>query len=156
MRVPVRLPAVALSLLGSAALLTGCGHAEPTTITVLSHGKSTAVRAQPACTMLKAGGCNPQADLEPTIEAVGGSQLQVRVPKKVASGGWIATAYTSDGKTNTPLTSPTGVSTGIVQGTNSYLLNVPPASQGSYYLQVTALRPTSKLTNWLCLIKFGG
>jgi hypothetical protein len=137
-------------------LLTGCGHPAPSTITVLSNGKSTVVRAQPACTMIKAAGCNPQPDLEPTIEAVGGSQLEVQVPAKLASGGWIATAYTSDGKTNTPLTSPAGVSTGIVQGPRSYRLNVPPASQGSYYLQVTALRPSTKLTNWLCLIEFGG
>ena len=68
----------------------------------------TTVPAQPACTMLTQGGCPPQADQRRTIKAAGGSQIEVDVPAALAKAGWIVTAYTTDGTTNTPLQSPAG------------------------------------------------
>jgi hypothetical protein len=137
------------------AVLAGCGTPGQPTITVHSNGRSTTVPAQPACTMLKQGGCPPQAGEQRTIKAAGGSQIEVDVPAALAKAGWIATAYTSNGTTNTPLQSPAGVSTGLITGQRTARLNVPKSDLGSYYLQITALRPSRQLTNWLCLVEFG-
>ena len=63
-------------------------------------------------------------------------------------------AYTSDGKTNTPLTSPAGASTGT-EGSLTVRLAVPAQAAGSYFLQVSALPPSTKLTTYLFLVKFG-
>lgn len=136
-------------------VLAGCGKPGPASITVLSNGHRTTVPAQPACTMLSKGGCPPQAGAQRTITAAGGSQIEVDVPAALAKAGWIVTAYTTDGTTNTPLASPAGVSTGTITGRRTAMLNVPKSDQGSYYLRVVALRPSSRLTNWLCLVEFG-
>lgn len=151
LRIPALLAAAALTVAAA-----GCGSQDPkpVRITVLSGKVRTDVPAQPACTMLKVGGCGPQADAERTIRAAGGSQLQLDVPSALAKAGWIATAYTTDGTVNTPLQSPAGVSTGTEVGVRTVTLNVPSQTTGSYYLQVTALRPSTQLTNWLCLIQF--
>ena len=137
-------------------LLTGCnGNDGPPTITMISNGHSTTVPAQPACTMVKQGGCSAQAAERRTIKAAGGSQIEVDVPASLAKAGWIVTAYTTQGSTNTPLQSPAGVSTGTIVGQRSTKVNVPQSDQGSYFLQVIALRPSRQLTNWLCLVEFG-
>jgi septal ring-binding cell division protein DamX len=144
----------ALALLAP-LVLAGCGKDGPASITVLSNGHRTTVPAQPACTMLTRGGCPPQAGAQRTVTAAGGSQIEVDVPASLAKAGWIVTAYTTDGTTNTPLQSPAGVSTGTITGQRTALLNVPRSDHGSYYLRVVALRPSSRLTNWLCLVEFG-
>jgi hypothetical protein len=143
------------ALVLTALLLAGCGQAGPASITMISNGHSTKVPAQPACTMLKQGGCPAQAAQRRTIKAVGGSQIEVDVPATLAKAGWIVTAYTTTGSTNTPLQSPAGVSTGTIVGQRTARLTVPQSDQGSYYLQVIALRPSRQLTNWLCLVEFG-
>lgn len=142
----------ALGLIALVPLLSSCDKPQPT-ITMLSSNRSTIVPAQPSCTMLDAGGCDPVAGRQKTIKAVGGSQILVDVPHQLAEAGWIVTAYTTDGKTNTPLTAPSGVSTGPVRGEHTVRLNVPAATTGSYYLQITALKPSNQLTNWLCLVQ---
>jgi septal ring-binding cell division protein DamX len=147
------LPA-ALGLL-SPLLLAGCGSPGPASITVLSNGHRTTVPAQPACTMLAEGGCAAEAGAQCTIKAAGGSQIEVDVPAALAKAGWIVTAYTTDGTTSTPLQSPAGVSTGTITGQRTARLNVPNSDQGSYYLRVVSLRPSRRLTNWLCLVEFG-
>ncbi|HEX4728121.1 MAG TPA: DUF2771 family protein [Jatrophihabitans sp.] len=139
-----------------ALLLTGCsGNDGPPSITMISNGHSTTVPAQPACTMVKQGGCPTQADQRRTIKAAGGSQIEVDVPAALAKAGWIVTAYTTQGSTNTPLQSPAGVSTGTIVGQRTAKVNVPQSESGSYFLQVIALRPSRQLTNWLCLVEFG-
>jgi len=149
------LSAGVLSLL-STAQLAGCsGNDGPPSITMISNGHSTRVPAQPACTMVKQGGCQAQIAQRRTIKAVGGSQIEVDVPAALAKAGWIVTAYTTQGSTNTPLQSPAGVSTGTLVGQRTAKLNVPTSDQGSYFLQVIALRPSRQLTNWLCLVEFG-
>lgn len=140
----------------AALALTGCsGNDGPASITVISNGHSTTVPAQPACTMVKQGGCPAQAGQRRTIKAAGGSQIEVDVPAALAKAGWIVTAYTTRGSTNTPLQSPAGVSTGTIIGQRSTRVNVPQSESGSYFLQVIALRPSRQLTNWLCLVEFG-
>ncbi|MGI8666280.1 MAG: DUF2771 family protein [Jatrophihabitans sp.] len=147
-----RLGAGALGLLALGPALAGCSKAQ-TGITLLSNDRSSTVAAQPACTMLSTGGCDPVASKQGTIQAHGGSKIVIEVPKQLASAGWIVSAYTTDGKTNTALQTPTGVSTGPLRGQRSVQLNVPTATTGSYYLQVTALHPSTRLTNWLCLVQ---
>lgn len=149
--------AVALTALVLTSLvLTGCsGNDGPPSITVISNGRSTTVPAQPACTMVKQGGCPAQAAQRRTITAAGGSQIEVDVPAALAKAGWIVTAYTTQGSTNTPLQSPAGVSTGTLLGQRTAKVNVPRSDTGSYFLQVIALRPSRQLTNWLCLVQFG-
>jgi hypothetical protein len=126
-------------------LLAGCSKPQPT-ITVLSDNRSRTVPAQPACTVL--GSCQPVQSRVVQVKAAGGSQILLDVPKKLADGGWIVAAFTSDGKTNTALTTP-GASSSPIQGRHTVRLQVPPATSGSYYLQVTALRPSNELTTWL-------
>ncbi len=142
----------AAGLIALVPLLSSCDKPQAT-ITILSNSRSTIVPAQPSCTMLDAGGCAPVAGRQKTVKATGGSQILVDVPRALADAGWIVTAYTTDGKTNTPLTSPSGVSTGPVNGEHTVRLNVPAATTGSYYLQITALKPSNQLTNWLCLVQ---
>lgn len=140
-----RVLAAGLGLAATAALLTGCTKPQPG-ITVLSDNRSRVVRAQPACTVL--GSCQPVQNRVPQVAATGGSQILLDVPKELADGGWIVAAFTSDGKTNTALTTP-GAASPPIKGRHTVRLQVPPATAGSYYLQVTALRPTSRLTTWL-------
>ncbi|MBV9823291.1 MAG: DUF2771 family protein [Actinobacteria bacterium] len=149
-RVPRPL-AAGLALAAMAALLTGCSKPQPT-ITVLSDSKARTVRAQPACTVL--GNCQPVAGRVPQVRAAGGSQILLDVPKALADSGWIVAAFTSDGKTNTALTTP-GAGSDPIRGRHTVRLQVPPATAGSYYLQVTALRPTNQLTTWLLGVELG-
>ncbi|HST50299.1 DUF2771 family protein [Jatrophihabitans sp.] len=137
--------AAGLTVAVTAAVLTGCSKPQPT-ITVLSDSKARIVKAQPACTVL--GSCQPVAGRVPQVPATGGSQILLDVPKDLADSGWIVAAFTSDGKTNTALTTP-GAASQPIQGRHTVRLRVPAATSGSYYLQVTALRPTDQLTTWL-------
>jgi hypothetical protein len=144
-RRPLRPVAAGVGLLGSAVLLTGCDKPQPS-ITVFSDNRSGTVAAQPACTVL--GSCQPIADRVAQIQATGGSQILLDVPKQLSDGGWIVAAYTSDGSKNTALTTP-GASSPPIQSRHSVRLQVPSATSGSYYLQVTALKPSNQLTTWL-------
>lgn len=137
--------ATGLGLAVTATLLTGCTKPQPG-ITVLSDNRSRVVRAQPACTVL--GSCQPVQGRVPQVAATGGSQILLDVPKELADGGWIVAAFTSDGKTNAALTTP-GAGSSPIKGRHTVRLQVPAATAGSYYLQVTALRPTNRLTTWL-------
>lgn len=134
-----------MGLVAAGSLLAGCSKPQPT-ITVLSDDRSRTVAAQPACTVL--GSCQPVQSRVPEVRAAAGSQILLDVPKQLADGGWIVAAFTSDGKTNTALTTP-GASSSPIQGRHTVRLQVPAATSGSYYLQVTALRPTKQLTTWL-------
>jgi hypothetical protein len=140
-----------LGLAATASLLAGCTKPQPG-ITVLSDNKSTIVKAQPACTVL--GSCQPVQSRVAQVPAAGGSQILLDVPKELADAGWIVAAFTSDGKKNTALTTP-GAASQPIQGRHTVRLRVPPATEGSYYLQVTALRPTNQLTTWLLGVQLG-
>lgn len=137
--------AATATLVATASMLTGCSKPQPT-ITVLSDNRSRIVKAQPACTVL--GSCQPVQSRVPQVPATGGSQILLDVPKELADGGWIVAAFTSDGKKNTALTTP-GAASPPIQGRHTVRLRVPPVTEGGYYLQVTALRPTNQLTTWL-------
>ncbi len=127
------------------ALLTSCDKPQ-SSITVLSNDRSSVVAAQPACAVLNT--CPLVASRELRIKASGGSQILVDVPKELADAGWIVAAYTSDGTKNTAVTTA-GASSGTIHNQHTVRLNVPNATEGSYYLQVTALRPSNQLTTWL-------
>lgn len=134
------------------SLLTGCDKPQPT-VTALSNDRSTIVPAQPGCTMLPTAACSPDPSKQKSIKASGGSQILLDVPLQLANAGWIVTAFTGDGTTNTPLTTPAGVSTGPIHGVHTVRLNVPAATAGSYFLQVTALKASKQLTNWLIAVQ---
>lgn len=142
-RLRPRALAAGLGVAAAATLLTGCTRPQPS-ITVLSDNRARSVPAQPACTVL--GKCQPIAGRVTEVRATGGSQILVDVPKALADSGWIVAAFTSDGKTNTPLD---GAGSPTIHGRHSVRLRVPQVSSGSYYLQVTALRPNNQLTTWL-------
>lgn len=135
-----------LGSLAGAVLLAGCGGKQSSEITVLSNDRSATVAAQPACAVL--GSCGLVASKETRISAAAGSQIQLTVPNDLAKAGWIVAAYTTDGTKNTPVSTP-GASTGTLVGTRTARLAVPQATEGSYFLQVTALRPSNQLTTWL-------
>ena len=137
--------AAGLGLAATVSVLAGCTKPQPG-ITVLSDNRARIVKAQPACTVL--GSCQPVQSRVLQVPATGGSQILLDVPKELADGGWIVAAFTSDGKTNTALTTP-GAASPPIQGRHSVRLQVPAVTEGSYYLQVTALRPTNQLTTWL-------
>ena len=143
-------PAVA-GMIAAAVLLTGCDKPQPT-ITVRGNDQPVTVPAQPSCTILPAGNCALDGARQRTVAARGGSQLLLDVPSELARRGYIVAAYTTDGKTNTPLSTP-GASTGPITGQRTVRLTVPKQAKGSYYLQVTALPPSHQLTTWLVLVQ---
>lgn len=146
-RIPIsrRPVAAGLGVLAAAVLLSACDKPQPT-ITTFTGSKSQAVSAQPACTVL--GSCQPESSKVGQVKAAGGSQILIDVPKDLADGGWIVAAFTSDGTKNTALTTP-GASSAPIRGDHTVRLQVPEATTGSYYLQVTALKPSNQLTTWL-------
>jgi hypothetical protein len=144
-RLRPRALAAGLGLAATASVLAGCSEPQPS-ITVLSDNRSKIVQAQPACTVL--GSCQPVQSRVPQVPATGGSQILLDVPKELADAGWIVAAFTSDGKTNTALSTP-GAASQPIKGRHTVRLRVPAATEGSYYLQVTSLRPTNQLTTWL-------
>jgi hypothetical protein len=143
--------AVAAGLIAAAVLLAGCDKPQPT-ITVQAGTVMATVPAQPTCTILPAESCALDAGKQRTLQARGGSQLVLDVPSELADRGYLVAAYTTDGKTNTPLRTP-GASTGPVTGKREIKLTVPDQHAGSYFLQVTALPPSKRLTTWLVLVQ---
>jgi hypothetical protein len=137
-------------MIAAVVLLTGCDKPQPT-ITVRGNDQPVTVPAQPSCTILPAGNCALDGGRQRTVAARGGSQLLLDVPSELARRGYIVAAYTTDGKTNTPLSTP-GASTGPVTKP-AVRLSVPNQTKGSYYLQVTALPPSQRLTTWLVLVQ---
>ncbi len=146
-----RAVAVLLGLVAATGLLSSCDRPQPT-ITVLGNDHAITVPAQPACTILTSGNCALDAGRQGTVHARSGSQLLLDVSPQLADRGYIVAAYTTDGKTNTPLSTP-GASTGPMTGTLAVRLTVPSQAQGSYYLQVSALPPSRQLTTWLVLVQ---
>ena len=140
-----------LGLVAAALLVTGCAKPQPS-ITVLAGDRATTVPAQPSCTIVPGNNCALDGTRQRTVHARSGSQLLLDVPAELADRGYIVAAYTTDGKTNTPLSTP-GASTGPMTGTLAVRLTVPSQAQGSYYLQVSALPPTRQLTTWLVLVQ---
>ncbi len=139
--------AAGLGVLAAATLLTACDKPSPT-ITVLHGDGSDQVKAQPACAVF--GSCHyTQSDVR-RINAAGGSQILLDVPKNLADSGWVAAAYTTDaaGTKNTALNTP-GASSQPIRGKHTVTLQVPDATTGSYLIQVTALKPSNQLTTWL-------
>jgi hypothetical protein len=140
-----------LGLVAAGMLLAGCDKPQPT-ITVLSGSHAVTVPAQPSCTILPGANCALDGGRQRTVQARSGAQLLLDVPPELADRGYIVAAYTTDGKTNTPLSTP-GASTGPMTGTLAVRLAVPSQAQGSYYLQVSALPPSRQLTTWLVLVQ---
>jgi hypothetical protein len=138
--------AAGLGLLATVSLLSACSKPQPT-VTVLSNDKSKIIPAQPTCTMLTTPCALVNSKIK-HVTASAGSKILVDVPRSLANGGWIVTAYITDGKKNTALTTP-GAQSGTIQGQHSVRLTVPSATEGSYFLQVTALRPSDQLTTWV-------
>lgn len=141
-----RTVAAGAGLLAAAALLTGCTKPQPG-ITLLSGSKSTIVSAQPLCFQL--GQCAIKANRVGQITAAANSQILVDVPGSLAGKGWIVAAFTTDstGK-NTAVATP-GANSAPIHGEHTVRLQVPQATSGGYYLQVSALQPTRQLTTWL-------
>ena len=140
-----------VGLAAAAVLLTACDKPQPT-ITVLGNDRAVTVPAQPSCTILPGNNCALDAGRQRTVHARGGSQLLLDVSPELADRGYLVAAYTTDGKTNTPLTTP-GASTGPITGTLALRLAVPSQAEGSYYLQISALPPSRQLTTWLVLVQ---
>lgn len=139
----------ALAVVAAVSALAGCDKPQPT-ITVLSDNHAIAVQAQPVCVILKT--CERDQKRVATVRAPGGSQILLDVPKELASGGWIAAAYTTDGAKNTPVSTP-GAQSAPIRGNHSVRLLVPAAVEGSYFVEVSALRPSDQLTNWVILVQ---
>jgi len=127
-------------------LLVACNKPQPT-VTVFTGTKSKQVSAQPVCTII--GRCQTDLAKIARINAASGSHILIDVPKNLAQAGWLVAAFTTDtaGK-NTPVSTP-GAGTSTMHGNLSTKLTVPAASAGSYFLQVSALKPSSQLTTWL-------
>jgi len=143
--------AAAVGLIAAGGLLAGCDKPQPT-ITVLADDRAVSVPAQSSCTIQPTGTCQLDGSRQRTVHARSGSHLLLDLPPELADRGYIVAAYTTDGKTNTPLSTP-GVSTGPMRGTPAVRLAVPNQAQGSYYLQVSALPPSRRLTTWLVLVQ---
>lgn len=141
--------AAALGLAALLPLVAGCDKPKPT-ITVLSNGNSTVVSAQPACTIEPTNPCALDPGKQRNITARSGGQLLLDVAPELADNGYVVAAYTSDGKTNTPLTTP-GASTGPEKSL-TVRLAVPAQAAGSYFLQVSALPPSQRFTTYLILV----
>jgi hypothetical protein len=139
-----------LSVLSLAALLSACDKPQPT-VTVFNGSDSAIVKAQPVCTVQKTDTCDPDPGKVVDVTADAGSTLLVDVPKKLADAGWFVSAFTSDGKTNTPINTP-GVGSANVLRDHTVRLQVPQQTTGSYYLQVVSMRPSRELTNWLITV----
>jgi hypothetical protein len=148
---PRRAVSALLGLIAAAVLLVGCDKPQPA-ITVHAGTVAATVPAQPTCTILTAQSCPPDADKQRTLTARGGSELVLDVPSELAKRGYLVAAYTTDGKKNTPLRTP-GASTGPITGKKEIRLTVPDQHTGSYFLQVTALPPSRRLTTWLVLVQ---
>ena len=138
--------AAGLGVLAAATLLTACDKPQPT-ITVLHGDGSDQVKAQPACAVV--GTCSYTQSRVRRISAAAGSQILLDVPKNLADGGWVVAAYTAnaDGSKNTALAPP--ASSGPISDKHTVTLQVPAATTGSYFIQVTALKPSNQLTTWL-------
>jgi hypothetical protein len=143
--------AAVFGLVAMTTLLTACDKPKPT-ITVLSDSQTTVVPAQPTCTIQPTNPCDIEAGKQRTITARTGGQLLLDVSPQLADNGYVVAAYTSDGKTNTPLSTP-GASTGPLRKQLTVKLAVPPQAQGSYFLQISALPPSKQFTTWLVLVK---
>ncbi len=143
----IRSAAATLAVLAAAALLSGCTKPQPT-VTVFSGSDSKAVAAQAPCVIL--GSCAEDVGKYAHITVRGGSQILLDAPRDLANAGWIVTAYIRDtaGK-NTPLTSPQGVSTTSVIKDLVARVQVPQATSGSYFLQVSSVKPSNQLTTWI-------
>ncbi|HTZ45518.1 MAG TPA: DUF2771 family protein [Jatrophihabitans sp.] len=146
-----RAVAAVVALFAATVLLTACDKPQPT-ITVLSGDRATTVPAQSTCTILTAGTCALDPGKQRTVHARSGSTLLLDVPPALSDRGYIVAAYTTDGKTNTPLSTP-GASTGPTTGKLALRLAVPSQAQGSYYLQISAIPPSRQLTTWLVLVQ---
>ena len=144
-----RLLAAAGGLAALTVLLTGCDKPRPT-ITVLSGSDSTVVPAQPACSIAPSDPCALEPSKQRTVSAHSGGTLLLDLAPELADNGYVVTAYTSDGKKNTPLTTP-GASTGVKKSL-TVRLAVPAQAQGSYFLQVSALPPSKRYTTYLVLV----
>ncbi len=136
----------ALGLVAMTALVTACDKPRPT-ITVLSDNNSTVVPAQPTCTIDPSAPCAPEPGKQRTISARAGGQILLDLAPELADNGYLVTAFTSDGKTNTPLATP-GASTGVSKSLTTRLA-VPSQASGSYFLQVSALPPSKRYTTYL-------
>jgi hypothetical protein len=132
--------------IAAATLLSACDKPRPT-VTVFSGTSSATVSAQAPCVLTNT--CSPDAARITTIDARSGSQILVDVPKSVADGGWIVTAFVNNGPgKNTALTTPGAGSS--VRKDLAARLQVPTAEPGgSYFLQVNTLRPSTTLTAWI-------
>ena len=130
------------------ALLSACDKPQPT-VTVFSGSTAKAVSAQPSCLLL--GTCSPSQSRVTGLSVQPGSTVLVDVPKKLADGGWIATAFTQDsaGK-NTPVT---GAGTSTTTKLTARL-QVPQGS-GGYFVQISALKPSNQLTTWIVRVTYG-
>jgi len=148
---PRRAVAAVAGLVAAGVLLAACDKPQPA-ILVLADDRAVSVPAQPSCTIQPADNCALDGGRQRTVHARSGSHLLLDLPPELAGRGYIVAAYTTDGKTNTPLSTP-GASTGPMRGTLAVRLAVPSQTQGSYYLQVSALPPSRQLTTWLVLVQ---
>lgn len=139
--------AAAIGLVALIPLLAGCDKPKPT-ITVLSNGDATVVPAQPSCSILPTNPCALDDAKVRTVKANGGTQILLDLAPELADNGYVITAFTSDGKTNTPVSTP-GASTGPQKKLTVRLAVPVQAAGGSYFLQLSALPPSTRFTTYL-------
>lgn len=139
--------AAVFGLVALIPLLAACDKPKPT-LTVLSRGHATVVPAQPSCTIEPSNPCALAESKLRTVQAQAGGQLLLDVAPELADNGYVVTAFTSDGKTNTPVASP-GVSTGPQKKITVRLAVPAQAAGGSYFLQLSALPPSTRFTTYL-------
>ena len=145
----VRYAACAASVIAAGALLTSCDKPRPT-VTVFTGSTSRAINAQQPCVLT--GACSPDPAKIGSINARSGSQILIDVPKAVAGGGWIVSAFVNNGPgKNTAVTTPGAGSS--VRKDLTARLQVPSAEPGgSYFLQVNTLTPSTTLTAWIVTV----
>jgi hypothetical protein len=145
---PRRTSAGLLGLAAVTGLLVACDKPQPT-VTFFSGSKSDIVSAQPPCVL--AGTCGADEKKVAVVGAAGGSRILVDVGKDLSRAGWIVAAYTVDGAgKNTPIQ---GAGSEPVNGAHTVRLQVPSATSGRYFLQVTSLRPNNQLTTWIARVQ---
>jgi len=138
----------ALGLVTVGALVTSCDKPQPT-VTMFNGSKARIVSAQPACLLTgKCGGDNRKVVV---VAAAAGSRILIDVPRELARAGWIVAAFTTDASGKN--TAIEGAGSTSVRGDHTVRVQVPQASSGGYFLQVSALRPSNQLTTWVARVQ---
>jgi hypothetical protein len=85
------------------------------------------------------------------IKAAAGSRILIDVPKELAKSGWLVAAFTSDGSgKNTPVSDGGSLP---VKDKHTVRLQVPPAKEGGYFLQVLPAPGSTERSTWVIQVQ---